>query len=152
MSLVTDTQLHGSIDEAIDDAEEQLSVLFGRVRIIMKDASVQIHPELRPVGYKILAAIVRQGETNGNHLADVLETDKSVVSRQVRMLEDIGLVTSRADDKDGRARVLSPTPEAVERLKSVRSAQQKRLREILGTRSVDELRDFADMLRLISKG
>jgi len=152
MTLVTDTQLQGGLDEAIDDAEEQLSVLFGRVRIIMKDAAVQIHPDLRPVGYKILAAIVRLGETNGNHLADLLETDKSVVSRQVRMLEDAGLVTSRADDKDGRARVLTPTPEAVERLRSVRSAQQKRLRELLATQSERDVRAFADMLRLIGQG
>jgi DNA-binding MarR family transcriptional regulator len=152
MTLVTDTQLQGGLDEAIDDAEQQLSVLFGRVRIIMKDAAVQIHPDLRPVGYKILAAIVRLGETNGNHLADLLETDKSVVSRQVRMLEDAGLVTSRADDKDGRARVLTPTPEAVERLRSVRSAQQKRLRELLATQSEHDVRAFADMLRLIGQG
>jgi DNA-binding MarR family transcriptional regulator len=152
MSLVTDTQLHGSIDDAIGDAEEQLSVLFGRVRIIMKDAAAQIHPDLRPVGYKILAAIVRQGETNGNHLSDLLETDKSVVSRQVRMLEEVGLVTSRADDRDGRARVLTPTPKAVELLRSVRSVQQQRLREILGTKSVEDVRAFADMLRLISEG
>ena len=152
MTLVTDTQLQDGLDEAIDDAEQQLGVLFGRVRIIMKDAAVQIHPELRPVGYKILAAIVRLGETNGNHLADLLETDKSVVSRQVRMLEDAGLVTSRADDKDGRARVLAPTPEAVARLRSVRSAQQKRLRELLSTQSVNDVRAFADMLRLIGQG
>src|SRR6187431_2253533 len=152
MTLVTDTQLQDGLDEAIDDAEQQLGVLFGRVRLIMKDAAVQIHPDLRPVGYKILAAIVRLGETNGNHLADLLETDKSVVSRQVRMLEDAGLVTSRADDKDGRARVLAPTPEAVARLRSVRSAQQKRLRELLSTQSVNDVRAFADMLRLIGQG
>ena len=152
MSTMTDTPVTEGLDEAITDAEEQLSVLFGRVRLIMKDAAVQIHPELRPVGYKILAAIVRLGETNGNHLADLLETDKSVVSRQVRMLEDAGLVTSRADDKDGRARVLAPTPEAVARLRSVRSAQQKRLRELLSTQSVNDVRAFADMLRLIGQG
>ena len=70
-----------NIDDAIADAEDALSVLFSRVRLVYKNAAAQIHPELRPMGYKILSTIVRLGETNASVLADMLETDKAVVSR-----------------------------------------------------------------------
>ncbi|CAN5293176.1 hypothetical protein BH11ACT5_BH11ACT5_18740 [soil metagenome] len=140
------------VDEAIAEVEQQLSVLFGRARLLWKDAAAQVHPELKPVGYKILSMIVRLEETNAYVLAEALETDKSVVSRQVRMLEDALLVVSRADDKDGRARVLSPTPSAVALVRAAQARQQDRLRELLRSKPADEVRAFAGMLELISAG
>jgi len=140
------------IDLAIADAEDALSVLFSRVRLVYKTAAAQIHPELRPMGYKILSAIVRLGETSASALAESLETDKAVVSRQVRVLEEAGLVISRADDRDGRARLLTPTPAAIERVRSARVTQQDRLREILRSRPEAEVRAFADVLRVVAEG
>ena len=150
MSPVTETSDH--VDEAIAQVEEQLSVLFSRARLLFKENAARIHPELRPVGYKILSTIVRLGETNASVLADMLETDKAVVSRQVRMLEESGLVVSRSDAKDGRARVLSATPAAIERITAVRAEQQDRLRRLLRSRPEHEVRDFAAMLHLITAG
>jgi len=146
---MTAPEAHSDSDRAIADVEEQLGLLFGRARAVWKDSAAQIHPELQPVGYKLLSTIVRLGETNAFALTQLLDTDKSVISRQVRILEDLGFVTSRADEKDGRARVLAPTAEAVERVRAVRSGQQERLREILRSQPVDDLRAFVDMLQLI---
>lgn len=142
----------GGVDEAIAQVEQQLAVLFGRARLLWKDAAAQVHPELKPVGYKILSMIVRLEETNAYVLAESLETDKSVVSRQVRMLEDALLVVSRADDKDGRARVLSATPTAVALVRAAQARQQDRLRELLRSKPADEVLAFAGMLELISAG
>ena len=150
MSVVTESAT--DLDGAIAEVEEQLSVLFGRVRLVYKDAAAQIHPDLGPVGYKILGTIVRLRETNASALAELLETDKAVVSRQIRMLEEAGLVVSRTDEKDGRARVLAPTDSAIERVRSARSVQQARLRSRLSSRPVEEVRAFAAMLHLISGG
>lgn len=150
MAAVSETP--GSIDDAIADVEEQLSVAFGRARQMWKESAAQIHPDLQPVGYKILGTIVRLGTTNAQTLSSLLEVDKSVVSRQVRVLEDIQMVTSRADEADGRARVLSPTQQAVEKVRVVRSRQQKLLRDLLRSRPEDELRAFASMLHLLNEG
>jgi len=150
VSTVTETG--DQVDEAIAQVEEQLSVLFSRARLLFKENAARIHPDLRPVGYKILSTIVRLGETNASVLADMLETDKAVVSRQVRMLEESGLVVSRSDAKDGRARVLSATPAAIERITAVRAEQQDRLRGLLRSRPEHEVRDFAAMLHLITAG
>jgi DNA-binding MarR family transcriptional regulator len=142
----------GEVDAAIADVEEHLSMLFGRARSQVKDSAARIHPDLQPVGYKLLGTIVRLGETNASALAQTLETDKSIVSRQVKMLEDAGLVESRADESDGRARVLVATPMAVEKVRAVRSSQQERLRELLRSQPVDEVRAFAHMLQIVSGG
>lgn len=141
----------GETDAAIADVEEQLAVLFGRARALWKDAAAQIHPSLQPVGYKILSSIVRLGETNAHVLAQLLETDKSVVSRQVRMLEEAGLVASCADERDGRARVLTATDDALARVGTVKAGQQERLRGLLRSQPVDDVRAFAQMLHLISE-
>ena len=138
-------------EEAIEAVEVQLGVLFGRARAIWKDSAQRIHPDLQPVGYKILGSIVRLGETNAHILAQLLETDKSVLSRQVRMLEELGLVTSRVDERDGRARVLTPTPMAIDKVRTIRSSQQERLRDLLRSRPTEDVRAFASMLRLISE-
>jgi DNA-binding MarR family transcriptional regulator len=151
VSVVSSAEVRGGVDEAIVDVEEQLGVLFSRVRLIWKDNAAQIHPDLKPVGYKILSTIVRLGETNASALAEALETDKAVVSRQVGMLEEAGLVSSRLDDRDRRARVLSPTPDAVARVRAVRTQQQDKLRELLRSRPEHEVRDFAGMLQLINE-
>jgi DNA-binding MarR family transcriptional regulator len=146
-----DAQAEAEMDEAIAEVEAQLGVIFSRIRLSWKDAALQIHPDLQPVGYKILGAVVRAGEANAHALADLLDLDKSVVSRQVRMLEDVGLLVSRADERDGRARVLSPTPTAVERVNVVRIQNQNRLRDLLRSRQLGELQVFAEMLRLLSE-
>jgi len=151
MSGVTETATRSELNDAVAEVEQELGVLFGRVRLVYKTAAAQIHPELRAVGYKILSSIVRLGETNASALAELLETDKAVVSRQVKVLEDIGLVLSRVDEKDGRARVLSPTPDAIARVKTARATQQERLRGALRSRPEAEVRAFADMLRLITE-
>ncbi|MEJ3405563.1 MarR family winged helix-turn-helix transcriptional regulator [Rathayibacter sp. YIM 133350] len=135
-----------SMDSAIEDVEEQFGVLFSRVRTSWKDAAAQIHPDLQPVGYKILSTIARSGSTNAHALSELLDVDKSVVSRQVRMLEDAGLVQSEADARDGRARVLRPTPLAIERVNAVRSGNKGRLHELLRSWPESDVRAFADML------
>ena len=151
MNTMADSEARPAADEAIAEVEEQLALLFGRARALWKDSAAQIHPDLQPVGYKILGSIVRLGETNGYVLAQLLETDKSVVSRQVRVLEEIGMVTSRADEKDGRARVLAPTALAIEKMHALRDSQQERLRGLLRSRPVEDLRTFAGMLKLIAE-
>ena len=147
MTLVTEAS-HG-IDEAIADVEDELSMLFSRIRTIWKESAQQVHPDLQPAGYKLLSAITRLGTTNAHVLAETFEMDKSVVSRQIRMLEDLGLVETRIDERDGRVRVLGATPRAFELVQGVRDRNQQRLRDVLVGRPEAELRSFADLLRSI---
>lgn len=139
-----------AVDDAILDVEQQLSVLFNRSRAVWKEAAEQVHPELQPAGYKLFGVIVRLGETNAHALAELFEMDKSAVSRQVRVLEEFGLVESLPDATDGRARVLVPTTAGLAKAMKVRESNKSRLRGALQTRSADELRLFAEILAEIS--
>ena len=147
MTLVTEAS--HAIDEAIADVEDELNMLFSRIRTVWKESAQQVHPDLQPAGYKLLSAITRLGTTNAHVLAETFEMDKSVVSRQIRMLEDLGLVETRIDERDGRVRVLVATPKAFELVQSVRDRNQQRLRDVLVGRPEAELRSFADLLRSI---
>ncbi|WP_159603829.1 MarR family winged helix-turn-helix transcriptional regulator [Agromyces humi] len=136
-------------DEAIADVEEQLSMLFSRIRTVWKESAEQVHPDLQPAGYKLISAITRLGTTNAHVLADMFDMDKSVVSRQIRMLEELGLVETRPDETDGRVRGLVATPNALEAVHGVRDRNQQRLRDVLAGHPESELRSFANLLRSI---
>jgi len=94
----------------IAEVEEQMTALAGRIRATTREAAAAIHPELPPIGYKMLRVIRRCGSAHASAVADQLGVDRSVVSRQLRQLQDLGLVEVGADAQDGRVRVLALTP------------------------------------------
>lgn len=152
MTSTQDAAPADSFDEAVAAAEQQLTLVFGRVRQAWVEAAAQIHPDLQPLGYKLLSSIVRMGHTSAGQLAELYDTDKSVVSRQLKMLEEAGFVTSRVDPADGRARVLEPTPLAIERVTASAATRRERLRAVLREFGESEVRTFAEILRAISEG
>jgi DNA-binding MarR family transcriptional regulator len=133
--------------DAVGSVEQSLALLVRRVRTSWKEAAASIHEDLQPMGYKILSALVHAGATQPGTLAESLAVDKSVMSRQVRVLESLGLVVAHPDPSDGRARILEPTPRAVEHISSLRSAYREDLHERLSGFTPAELRLFADLLR-----
>jgi DNA-binding MarR family transcriptional regulator len=135
-------------DDAIDQVEEQFRLLFVRVRAVWKEAAAAVHPDLQPVGYKILSAIVHRGRMHAGAIADALEIDKSVVSRQVKHLEALGLAQVVADPDDRRARYIEATPAAIESVGQRRSRMHRRLHEQLQAWPAD---DVAQLARLLSR-
>ncbi|KQO96887.1 MarR family winged helix-turn-helix transcriptional regulator [Leifsonia sp. Leaf264] len=134
------------IDSAIVEVEDAMAVLFARAGATWRDYAACVHPELQPAGYKILSALVRLGPTTNGALAEMLATDKSVMSRQVRWLQDKGLVESRADAADGRIRVLAATPEARSRVECAHSSNTELFREQLRQWPQDDISRFAAMI------
>ena len=128
-----------SRDAAIGRLEQELGGVIGRIRASWRDAAAQVHPDLQPLGYQVLVAIASGKATSATAIVDRLQTDKSAVSRHVRQLEDLGLVESRPDADDRRARVLAATDTARERLDLARRRYQTRMGERLTHWSVDDL-------------
>ncbi|MGO2683560.1 MAG: MarR family winged helix-turn-helix transcriptional regulator [Microbacterium sp.] len=147
----SDSAVFPELDETLAEFQGHLSLLFTRVRTLWKESAAQIHPELQPSGYKLLAYIARVGSANAHQLAEIFEMDKSVVSRQVRMLEDLELLESRPDDQDGRQRVLTATPAACEILAELRHGHAERLRETLADLTPAELRTASTVLRRLTE-
>ncbi len=114
---MTDTAASGQHAElttadAVREVEEQMHMLAGFVRTSVRDAALSVDPSLRPFGLKVLRTIARNGPTHASALADILFVDRSVISREARQLEQLGLIELQVDPEDGRARYLALTPEA----------------------------------------
>lgn len=149
--MVVESGLSIEDDQALVEFQGHLNLLFARARSEWKEAAARLDPELQPAGYKLLMFIARVGSSNAHQLATSFEMDKSVVSRQVRMLEDLGLLDSRADDNDGRLRVLTATPQACAALAELRGANANRLRSTLDQLTPDEIKTASKVFRLLSE-
>ena len=136
---------------AILRLEQELGGVIGRIRASWRDAAAEVHPDLQPLGYQVLVAIVGGKATSATAIVERLQTDKSAVSRQVRHLEDLGLVESRPDADDRRARVLAATHVARERLAAARRRYQHRMSDRLSQWSVDDLGRASDVLRDLAR-
>lgn len=138
------------VDSALGDLQTHLNLIFARTRTLWKESAARIDPELQVGGYKLLTFIERAGTANAHELAERFEMDKSVISRQVRMLEELGLIESRPDDRDGRLRILTATPSASVALAELRRDHGERLRTVVAELSQDEIQAASKVFRLLS--
>ena len=139
------------VDTALGDLQTHLNLIFARTRTLWRESAARIDPELQVSGYKLLAFIERAGAANAHELADRFELDKSVISRQVRMLEELGLIESRPDERDGRLRVLTPTPTACAVLAELRRDHASRLRTVVAELTQDEIQAASKVFRLLAE-
>lgn len=139
------------IDTALGDLQTHLNLIFARTRTLWKESAARIAPELQVGGYKLLTFIDRAGTASAHELAERFEMDKSVISRQVRMLEELGLIESRADERDGRLRVLTATPAACAALAELRSDHASRLRTVVAELTPDEIHAASKVFRLLAE-
>ncbi|MGW8484558.1 MarR family winged helix-turn-helix transcriptional regulator [Microbacterium sp. NPDC055903] len=134
------------LEHAVNRVEHELARLFARIRIGWREAATTVHPDLQPLGYQVLVSIATGKATSAGAIIERLQTDKSAVSRQVRQLEQLGLVESVRDPEDRRARVLVATELARERVAAARARYEARIGERLKAWTADDLEHFADLL------
>ena len=144
--------LEGSeLDQAVARVEHELGRLFARIRVSWREAAVTVHPDLQPLGYQVLTSIASGKATSAGAIIERLQTDKSAVSRQVRQLEELGLVESVPDPEDRRARLLVATDLAQERIAIARARYEGRMGERLRTWSPADLDHFVELLGALGR-
>jgi DNA-binding MarR family transcriptional regulator len=131
---------------AIRELEQQLLVLARRMT-----RPVQLHgPDgwtvLERPAYQALWRIVEEGPLRPTALAALLEVDLSVVSRQVRALEEAGFVARSTDPADARAALVSVTAAGLEAFQETQVRRTALLEEVLGGWSETDRRRFAELL------
>lgn len=118
----------------IDDGHgADLVVSLARVVKLVRAVNVSIprfHPSLEPSTHPLLFS-VHEAPARVTELADRVHTDLSVVSRQVRHLKSIGLVTKVPDPGDGRASLVVLTPEGSEIVDRVLAGRGRWMAEVL---------------------
>jgi DNA-binding MarR family transcriptional regulator len=128
---------------AIVNVETSMGTLSRKIHFILKEAAAAIDPSLPPASFRLLRLIERCGSIQSSAAAEQLAVDRSVVSRQIRQLEDLGLVETRTDKSDGRARFLVLTEEGVRRMNTVNPTRRTIMYPLLQEWEVDELETFA---------
>lgn len=149
--MIAESGLSTEDDRALMEFQGHMNLMFTRARTLWKESAVRVHPELQPAGYKLLLYVSRVGEANAHQLAETFEMDKSVISRQVRMLEDFGLVDTRPDERDGRLRVITATPRACSVLAEIRGDQANRMRVVLDELTPEEIEAASKVFRLLAE-
>ncbi|PNI09280.1 MarR family transcriptional regulator [Arthrobacter sp. AFG7.2] len=132
-----------TVDAAVQNVEHQISLFWRRARSISNQLSRQVHPDMEPAAYGLMAVIRREGPIRLTDLAMNIGVGKPSVSRQIAFLESLGLVSKEADPSDGRAQAIRLTPKGEEKMHQVQDARRQVFRERLGEWPVEELEELA---------
>jgi len=135
-----------AVDDALQQVEHQLSLLWRRARSISHQLSRQVHPDMEPAAYGLLTVIRREGPIRLTELATCIGVGKPSVSRQIAFLESIGLVYKEADPQDGRAQSIRLTDKGEEKMHQVQDARRQVFRERLGEWPLEDVQTLADYM------
>ncbi|SDI59033.1 MarR family winged helix-turn-helix transcriptional regulator [Nonomuraea jiangxiensis] len=132
--------------EAYSAVEHQLGVLFRRSRALSGKISRAVHPELEVAAYSLLVRIEEVAPARSSDLAAYFGVGKATISRQLKVLEELGLIQREPNPLDGRAHSLNLTDEGHQRLDHARSARQQRLYALLATWPTEDVQLLGGML------
>ena len=131
---------------AIPELEQQLLVLARRMSRPVRLPGPGGDTLLDRPAYQALWRIVEDGPLRPTVLAGLLEVDLSVVSRQVRALEDAGLVSRVTDPVDARAALVSATPAGLEAFQETQRQRTQLLDDVLEAWSPKDRQVFTGLL------
>jgi DNA-binding MarR family transcriptional regulator len=137
--------------EAYVRVEREIGLLLRRSRAISARLSRELHPDLDGAAYGLLALLQDTGPLRAGDLVARLGLDKSTVSRQVSTLVALGLVIREADPVDGRAQVLSTSPEGTARLSRIRDARRARWEADLAGWPTEDVARLGELLARLNR-
>lgn len=128
--------------------ERELTVLFRRARAASGDLARAVHPGLEAAAYGILVRLDEVEPERATDLAGYFGVGKATMSRQLRAMEELGLVAREPDPADGRAYLMRLTDEGRERFARVRRLRRERY---LGQLAAWDPSDVAELARLLHR-
>ncbi|MCH5676450.1 MarR family winged helix-turn-helix transcriptional regulator [Streptomyces gilvus] len=128
--------------------ERELTILFRRSRANQGEMAREVHPDLESAAYGLLIRLDECGRQRATELAAYIGVGKATMSRQLRALEELGLVAREPDPADGRAWLVHLTEEGHRRVTKVREARRARYVSQL---SHWDHREVAELARLVAQ-
>jgi len=135
---------------AVPDLEQQLILLARRLQKPVRLPGPGGFTQLDRPAYHALWRIVEDGPLRPTALAGMLEVDLSVVSRQVRALEDAAFVVRTTDPVDARAALVSATEDGIAAFRETQRLRTQVLDDVLGEWSEQERATFVRLLTLFN--
>ncbi|MEW1648034.1 MarR family transcriptional regulator [Streptomyces sp. NPDC091219] len=126
--------------------ERELTFLLRRARANQGEMAREVHPDLESAAYGLLVRLEEYGRQRATELAAYIGVGKATMSRQLRALEELGLIAREPDPADGRAWLVDLTDEGRRRVTHVREARRARYVTQL---SHWDRREVAELARLL---
>lgn len=128
------------------ELERELAVFFRRARAASGEMAREVHPELEPAAYGLLLRLDNAGPQRATALAAYFGVGKGTMSRQLRALESLRLVSRAPDPEDGRASLVQLTRDGRERFHRVRRARRAEYARRLAAWNPGEVAELARLL------
>nr|WP_107450957.1 MarR family transcriptional regulator [Streptomyces sp. RTd22] len=138
------------VDHAFLALERELAVFLRRARASSGELAREVHPDLESAAYGLLMRLEDAGEQRATDLAAYIGVGKATMSRQLRALEGLGLVTRAPDPADGRAFLVQLTDEGRARFRRVRGARRARYARRLAAWERSEVAELARLLHRLN--
>ncbi|MDX2547372.1 MarR family winged helix-turn-helix transcriptional regulator [Streptomyces sp. WI04-05B] len=132
--------------------ERELTVFLRRARANSGEMARQVHPDLESSAYGLLVRLDECGRQRATELAAYIGVGKATMSRQLRALEELGLVAREPDPADGRAWLVHLTDEGRARFRTVREARRARYVRELAAWDRVEVAELARLLHQLNLG
>ncbi|MET9439333.1 MarR family transcriptional regulator [Streptomyces sp. NPDC006610] len=144
--------LPGGVDPEFLSLERELTVFMRRVRANQGEMARAVHPDLESAAYGLLVRLDECGRQRATELAAYIGIGKATMSRQLRALEELGLVAREPDPADGRASLVRLTDEGRTRVQRVREARRARYVSQLADWDRREVAELARLLHQLNVG
>ncbi len=133
-------------EDPVQAVEREFAVLFRRSRSMSGTIARQLHPDVGAAAYGLLLQLQQTGGSRLTDLAAFFGIGKPTLSRQVRLLENLGFVERSGDEADRRAVTLRLTEEGLARLTATQEARRERFRRLLGLWPREDVDDLGRLL------
>ncbi|MFC5662544.1 MarR family winged helix-turn-helix transcriptional regulator [Kitasatospora misakiensis] len=133
-------------EEPLLAVEREVGVLFRRGRARVAELSRRVHPQLEGMAYSLLGHIEQAGPVRVTDVGVHFAVGKATISRQIRALEELGLLAREADPLDRRSALVSLTEDGRRRFLAAREARMARVRELMDSWSEEDVVRFAELL------
>ncbi len=126
--------------------EREVALMFRRGRARAAEMSRLVHPRLEGVAYSMMGHLYEAGQVRVTDVGAYFGVGKATVSRQIKTLEELGLVARESDPLDGRVSLVSLTEDGARRYRGAYDARLAAFRQMLGTWERADLAQFAALL------
>ncbi|MFJ2214694.1 MarR family winged helix-turn-helix transcriptional regulator [Streptomyces sp. NPDC101062] len=145
-----DPAVTSGVDQEFLALERELAVFLRRARANSGEMAREVHPDLEPAAYGLLVRLEFGGPQRATELAAYFGVGKATMSRQLRALEELGLVSREPDPADGRAWLIRITDEGGNRFRRVRGARRERYVQQLAGWDRAEIAELARLLHQLN--
>jgi DNA-binding MarR family transcriptional regulator len=133
-------------------AQEVLEGVSSLIRAVRCIEHRHLWPDagLRRADASVLRVLAKDGEQRSGEIAAKLSVDASVVSRQLTMLEGVGLVSRRPDPADARVSLVALSALGERRLQALYTSYTQHLRAALADWDDEQMAAAAEALRRVA--